>query len=380
MKQKYINDLKEYLESKFVIKEDIDKITEEYIELYDEAHDAGLEHDEIVKKLGSPKFIYYSLKDDLNKEYKGSKITGLMVFISLILFFVVGQAFNLWAYSWMFFFLIPITAMLAGNKNRKKLPGIVVFISVSIYMILGMGFGLWHPSWLVFLLIPLAGIIVSNDDKSRVVGMIPFITVIIYIILGYMDSVFYLYAWPIFLLIPLFGVIFIEDKLDRIILISTLLLSIAGYYIIGFTLNEWVWSLLLYLVPISYAIYKKHIKIEIELFNNVILGISIVVILALYLIISLLTGGWAYTWVLLMLIPMIGIYSETKFKYIVSYMPFISVILFYVFGYFIKGGFAYSWLFFLLIPMSGILFPKKKKNDNEEVVLDYDDDYEEEYD
>lgn len=361
MKQKYLNDLKNYLEDKHVLKEEIDNLIVEYEELYDQAFESELNHEVIVKKLGSPKFIYYSLKDDIKRGYKTNKMSAIMVFISIILFFVVGQAFDLWAYSWMFFLLIPIAGILSGKRKLSKLPAITVFISIIIFMIMGMSFDLWHPAWLVFLLIPLSGVLINKDDKIKIVGIMPFITTIIYIIFGYMDPEFYLYAWPVFLLIPFFGTLYIDKKKERYVLASLIMLSIIAYYVLSFSLNDWAWTLLVYIIPIVYAIYKKHIKVEIKLFNDLVLALILIITLVVYLVVSLLTGGWAYTWLILMLIPMIGIYSETKFKYPVSFMPFISIILFYSFGYFIEGGWTYSWLFFLLIPMSQIMFPNKKE-------------------
>lgn len=362
MKNKYLDDLREFLKIKYVSNLEIESIIDEYSILYDEAIESGLTDEEIISKLGSPIDIYESLKEDLNKEIKfESKATGLMVFVSIILFFVVGQAFKLWNYSWLFFFLIPLTAVLSGKKSRSKLPAVLVFVVTPLFYVLGRAYNLWHPAWLLFLLIPLAGVLNIKNEKEKLVGMMPFITVIVYFIISYVYNDFYLYGWPIFLLIPLVGCIYIENKIGQIIMASTLLLSTVIYYLLAFLFGLWSWPLLIFIVPIAYAIYAKYINIDFPLFNNMYLATGLFSILITYLVVSLLTTGWAWSWMILLLVPMLTVYGKHKFTNIIEYMPFISLILFYSFGYFIEGGWVYSWLFFLLIPMVSIVFPKKEK-------------------
>lgn len=362
MKGNYLEDLKKYLERKNIDRLQINEIVIEYSILYDESKDEGFADEEIIKKLGTPKEIYYSLKEDLFKDasyVRRGKVTGLMVFISLILFFVVGNAFDLWHYSWLFFFLIPLSTLLTGKRRRINLPGTMVFLSLIAFFLLGMIGDLWHPGWLVFLLIPMAGILSSGAKGYKLVSLMPFLVTISYFVASSINSDFYLYGWPVFLLIPLIGSLYIEERLKRNLMFFSLVLSIVLYYTFSIIFSDWSWPLLFYLIPLSYGIYSKYIKVEIGIANNIFLSSLALIVLVGYLVVSLLTGGWAWSWMILLLIPMIAIYGENKFTNIVEYTPFISVILFFSVGYFIDGGWVYSWLFFLMIPMAGILFDTK---------------------
>lgn len=362
MKGNYLEDIKRYFERRNIDRLQINEIVIEYSILYDESKELGFTDEEIIKKLGTPKEIYNSLKEDLFKDasyVRRNKVTGMMVFISLILFFVVGNAFDLWEYSWLFFFLIPLTPLVISKRRWANLPGIMVFASTVAFFLLGMLGNLWHPGWLVFLSIPVAGIIGNGSKGYKLVSLMPFLVTISYFVASSINSDFYLYGWPVFLLIPLIGSLYIEERLKRNLIFISLVLSIVLYYTFSILFDSWAWPLLFYLIPLSYAIYSKYIKVEIDIASNIILSSLAIFILAGYLVISLLTEGWAWSWMILLLIPMIAIYAENKFTNIVEYTPFISVILFYSVGYFIDGGWVYSWLFFLMIPMAGILFDTK---------------------
>lgn len=364
MKSNYLHVLKKYLERKNVDRHQINEIVIEYSILYDEVKEAGFSDEEIIIKLGNPKEIYDSLKDDLYKDIsfvRRGKVTGLMVFVSLILFFVVGNAFDLWAYSWLFFFLIPLSGIVMGKRRWKNLPGIMVFLSLAAFFLLGMIGDLWHPGWLVFLSIPLSAILSNGPKGYKLVASMPFITLIIYFIVSSIYQDFYLYGLPLFLLIPLTGTIHMEDKLKRNLMFGSLLLSIILYYTFGLIFDNWIWPLLAFVMPLTYAIYTKNLKVQIGIINNPFLALLSILVLVGYFVVSLLTTGWAWTWMFLLLIPMIAIYGENKFSNIVEYTPFISVVLFYSVGYFIDGGWTYSWLFFLMIPMTGIIFDTKVK-------------------
>ncbi|MDD4000581.1 MAG: hypothetical protein PHX62_06790, partial [Bacilli bacterium] len=78
-------------------------------------------------------------------------------------------------------------------------------------------------------------------------------------------------------------------------------------------------------------------------------------ILIAYLLLSLLLKKWSWTWTMLLVIPMLLIYAEKKFRNIVAYTPFIAAILFFLSGRFLRGAYEWNWLFFLLIPITAIL-------------------------
>jgi len=104
-------------------------------------------------------------------------IVGLVAMLSVTIFLIIGFIFDGWAYAWLIFLTIPITAIIVDMIFKKKkligqIPGLVALLATIAYMIMGFGFGLWHPGWIVFLAIPITGIIVnmltedSNENKS----------------------------------------------------------------------------------------------------------------------------------------------------------------------------------------------------------------------
>ncbi|NLN50832.1 MAG: DUF1700 domain-containing protein [Acholeplasmataceae bacterium] len=368
MKNKYLKELTAYFERKLVSKTEIKEIVNDYSYLYDEALESGLAEAQIVEKLGTPQEIYYSLQDDLNKMKKtDNKIVALMTFFAMILFFIFGMALNLWTYSWLFFLLIPITALLTEKVSLHRLPGLAVFISSAIFYVVGMEFDLWHPMWLVFLSIPILGVIVSDLGNKIFVGLTPFVSTIIYFLVSYFWPDFYIYGWPVFLLIPLIGSLYIDDKIRKTILFLSILVAIVLYYILSISTGNWALPMLIFILPFAYSIYAEQIQMKSKILKNKYFGIIAILILVTYFVVSLFTKGWAWSWMILLLVPIIAIYFDTKFEKIVDYTPFIATILFYSTGYFVEGAWTYSWLFFVIIPIAGILFPKEEK----EKIEDY---------
>lgn len=374
MKVKYLNELKDILVKKNVKISDINQIVSDYKELYEDGLEQGLSDQEIINKLGSPSFVYSLLKDDVsyrkNKSSKnGDWITGITVFIAIILFMVSGLVFDMWKYGWLFFLLIPITAIINNTNKKEMLPGLSIFIALIIFFILGFTLNLWHPGWLIFTIIPISGILTNTKTKDKIMGLLVFLTIIVYFSISYLKNSFYLYGWPIFLLIPLVGTIYIENKKIRIGAIITLLFSIIFYYVLSFYFNNWGYPLFLFVIPFGYGVITNQIQIEgIGFKNNYGLFFAILVLI-IYILVSLATKSWHLTWLILLLIPMIGIYTTTKFKFIVAYMPFISLIIFFLVGFLIEGGFTYSWMAFFLIPITAILENRKPKK----VIADEDD-------
>lgn len=99
--------------------------------------------------------------------------TGATAFIVTGLYIVLGCLYpaQVWHIGWIGFFLIPSVAIVFDFLKYKKLgvfTGLMVFLSVAAYMVMGMEFGLWHPGWVVFFAIPLWGILAGPiDDATR---------------------------------------------------------------------------------------------------------------------------------------------------------------------------------------------------------------------
>src|SRR5690554_339208 len=372
----YLEKLNEILIEKGVNRVEAGQVLNDYEDLYDQALEEGLTDEEIVVKLGSPKIVYQSLKADLkhgNQSELGGKITGVMVFVSIAIFFVLGMAFQLYEYSWLSFLLIPITGVITSVKGKDIVPALSVFISVIAFYLVGMIWNLWHPGWLVFLVIPISGILVNLKDFKTLIRLLPFVVTIIYFTVSYYNNSFYETGWPIFFLVPIIGSLFIEKLWLRWSMFGSLLLATLGFYLILNFTNTY-YGLLFFIVPIILAFVGEIIKVSIDnkdkQAQNIL--IAVLTIVTIFILVSVVTKGWSWTWLILLTIPMSAIYLANGFKNITAYSPFVAVILFYVVGVVIPNGFSYSWLFFLIIPISGILFEGKKiiefeKNEDEKI-------------
>lgn len=86
-------------------------------------------------------------------------VNSMIVLCSVAAFLIVGLTVpQAWSWAWMILLLIPITSILIHRK-RIRLTPIMPFVAVIVFFSLGYFFDLWHISWLAFLLIPMMGII-----------------------------------------------------------------------------------------------------------------------------------------------------------------------------------------------------------------------------
>lgn len=73
-----------------------------------------------------------------------------------------------WPIGWIAYLSIPLLACVFETIKKKTFSsfcGVVVFLAVIAYLILGLCFNLWHPGWVVFLAIPLYGVLAGSLDK-----------------------------------------------------------------------------------------------------------------------------------------------------------------------------------------------------------------------
>lgn len=365
-KKQYLNELASYLNEKDVIREDIESIISDYEELYDESADRGLTDDEIYEKLGSPRFIYTSLKDTLKKKSNSkeySKIIAIMPFISTILFFLIGSGLGHYEYAWMVFLLIPVVAIIINVKGKDKFIALSPFVSVVVFLLIGLLVNVWHPTWLILLLIPVMAILLKTPAKPRIVAILPFVITIIYFLVAefvYFD--FYKIGYAMFALIPIVAILFEPLNIKRIILLTSIVLAAIAHLLLSLYFGYWDYAWLAYLVPIGLSILFGDILIRWGTKNtrlNLIIGI---IISAIYLAVSIIIGDiWSWSWIILLLIPMVSIFIQERFKNPVAYMPFISTIIFIALGFF-ANLWAWSWMVYLLIPIVAILTSKKNEN------------------
>lgn len=362
MKKEYLNELKELLDRYEMEEEEKTDILEDYNDMYDGWIESGMSEDEVEEKLGDPSRIIkdlvegFSLKRFIVEKNKDHRLVALMPFIALVIFFIGGFGFDLWAYSWMAFLLIPITAVLQDlftSKNPNKIVGVMPFFCLIGYLILGFVFNLWHPGWLIWLVIPVSGILIGNRKGSvisNLTALTPFIALVGYFILGELG--YYHPGWLVFFIIPMVGVLNEKSPMKKLIYEVALIGGVVGYIYL-YTM-DYTWSeCLLAFIPIA-LVLLYHMFIE---FKDVPFGYKVCMIgsVVLYVLLGYQFDLWGYAWLLFLSIPMFAIITEVKGnERLISLMPFLSLILFFTLGWFFSLW-AIAWLAFLLIPVVAII-------------------------
>ena len=315
-KKEYLAELKKILIDRDIKSDDIDDIIEDYDQMYKVAYNRRLNDTEVYNLLGDPNQIYHELKDTLN--VKSSK------------------------------------------KHSDKIIALTPFIAVITFMLLGLIGNYWHPTWLVFLIIPMSAIILNTHKKDKIVALSPFISLIIFMLVGTYTS-YWNPAWLIFLSIPLLGLMYEKHTFKKYVQIGSLVLAIAFYLIMGYAYDNFLIGLYGFTLPGIVIVLFANINFLFGLKDPnqrkkglLLLSVLLSAITLFVLFSTLLEDGWAFSWLVLLTIPMCSIFLyDTSRKY-TPYMPFIAVIIFYTLGYFL-GLFHISWIAFLLIPIVAVI-------------------------
>lgn len=376
MKKEYLEALEERLNEYDISQSEITDILSDYCEMIDDAIAKHLSDEEIIKMIGTPKQVSKDLSEEIEKaedyvyirgehHHTGNigknKIVALMPFISLIIFFILGFGFELWNPGWMVFLLIPISAIIVNVFNRKFSHGLVAispFIALIIYFILGFGFELWHPGWLVFLLIPVMGVISGRKKKKLIpflTALSPFVAILAFILVSTYAG-YWQITWMIFLIIPMIGILN-EKKIWKIIVLeASLIIAIGGYLYLGYGENEWVYSLLVFLIPVGVSLLLNEGEFLVIKTGNKNEWLLFLLLAAIYFGAGFLFGStWGWLWMIFLILPVYAIFTHANEKdKLIAIMPFLSVFIFYTLGYFF-GYWMYSWIAFLLIPMVAII-------------------------
>ena len=274
MKERYLNELNEYL-SKYDIKQDeIDDILADYGEMIEDALSKKMSEEQIIKMIGSPEQVVKDLSEEFKKDEefiyinrgghvknscKDNRIVALMPFISLIVFFILGFGFEWWHPGWLVFLSIPMVAIIVNVFEKNSLNGFVAlspFISLIIFLTLGFAWGLWHPGWLVFIIIPLLGILSGYKTMkfiSFITAISPFLATITFVLVGNYTGLWNP-IWLVFLIIPMIGVLH-ESKLWKVLVMElSFILAIAVYLLAGYLYGQWALGLFAFLIPVGVSI------------------------------------------------------------------------------------------------------------------------------
>lgn len=365
MKNEYLVKLKELLDRYNMDESEKQDILNDYEDMFDGWKDRGMSDEEVEQKLGKPRNIISSLTEGYKRIPKpqtpSTKIIALSPFVATIIFFVLGFGFDGWAYAWMAYFLIPVTAITIemGKSDPTHLTtALSPFVAAIAYFILGFFYQLWHPGWLVFIIIPILGVFNSRKEMNfltLVTALSPFAAAIAFVILG--EAGYWYEGWLVFLVVPFFAY-FHESRLGRrYISILLLIVGAIGYlYVLMYTDLLWGYGLLAFVPYVVQQILIGNIIIY-DVDGEIPNGYKYTVVIAaiLYFAVSFLTGWWAITWLIFLAIPVYAINKEVpQPEKVIALSPFIALSLFMLLGFFL-GIWAWAWIAFLIIPMTAIV-------------------------
>ena len=380
MKDEYLKELKEKLSNFNIPLNEMANILIDYSDKIDKAYAKKRNEELIYKMIGTPNDVINNLREELNKgenyiynnsnntEIKNQvfakKIIALMPFFSLIVFFILGMAFDLWHPGWLVFLSIPITSIIfkyIEDDSTNVLLALSPMLAVIVFFILGYEFGLWHPGWLVFLIIPIIGIISGFKSMSLIsflTSISVFVSLIMFILLGIYTNDWDIY-WLVLLSIPMIG-IFYESKTWKIVLMELgFIIAIISYLYLGYLEVSWGYTLIPFILPIVISIILGDDSYIIMNRDNRRPWIMFLSLLIIYIVFGILySNTWGFLWMIFLLIPIYQIIKNTSSETrIIAIMPFVSTIIFFSLGYF-ANLWTYSWLAFLLTPMISIIIRK----------------------
>jgi len=361
MKNNYLEELKGLLNLYQMEDNEVNDIVNDYDDMYNNWIETGMSEEEVESKLGTPRSIIKELTEGYRrkprKQKKSDKVIAVSPFVALVIFMVLGFGYDLWAYSWMAFLLIPITAIIAEmdvKENEHVLTALSPFIAVIGYFILGFVYGYWHPGWLIFLIIPVIAIFNSRKSMSflsLLISLSPFAALVAFFYLGELGH--WQQGWLVFLIIPILGAMEEKSFLRGLLIEFTILIGAFGYLFIGYTYGEWNLALLAFLPALAVAFAFGYIEVNYN-GSKTYWGFVLLTV-AVYLIVSLAFGYWNLTWLIFLAIPVFAIVKEVRgSERVIALTPFLALVLFFMIG-FLFDGWVYAWLAFLIIPVTAIV-------------------------
>ena len=141
--------------------------------LYGVSLDELLSTDESVKEIvenNEPEMV----KEMIVKEHRKIKhLENLLIFAIVVIYFILGFAFDLWHPGWIVFLFVPIIlSLIEAIKSKNPHQFAYPVLLVAIYLFLGTVYHLWHPMWVLFITIPvyygIVDVFVKDDEDEDI--------------------------------------------------------------------------------------------------------------------------------------------------------------------------------------------------------------------
>ena len=247
-------------------------------------------------------------------------LTALSPFIAVVVFLAVGFGFKLWHPTWLVFLIVPMIAIInsirESRQNQLKkniwgeLTGLVVFISIIAFVLIGTYLHFWNPGWLVFMLIPIVGLMNEPNKTKRLVLLMSILVAIgFYLFVGYQ-----LHNWRFGLLgflLPL-GVGILTNDIQisigkgSILTKVTVVLALLVYLVTGILWKTWgfMWMVFLLIPMIGIVSSKNH--------KRLLVAISPFVAVIIFFTLGYFFNLWTISWMAFLIIPILGILSKNE--------------------------------------------------------------------
>jgi hypothetical protein len=101
----------------------------------------------------------------------GGMFVSLTALLAAAVYLLLGFTVGGWHIYWVVFLAIPIMSIIVdvieGRKDLAgKVTGIVAFLCVATYILVGFLADIWHPTWIIFFAIPISSVIVKMFTKG----------------------------------------------------------------------------------------------------------------------------------------------------------------------------------------------------------------------
>lgn len=360
-KETYLSELKAILDTLNMSEEEKASILKDYANRIDKA----LKEDdtEAMDTLFNDRDLLKKRLESKHPKKKPSTpteaINGIMPFVTLIIFVLLGVFFDAWHPGWMVFLMIPLTAIVLevfSAESMNKVYALVPVTSLIVYLVLGLFYDLWHPGWLV-LTLGIMGVILLNralTPLQKLTACAPFVALVVFIMIGFLTGV-YVPTWTVFLLILFTGILNEGRTPHKWLLEGLLLVSLALYLFVGVWFQAWTLALFSFLVFIIPAIFTGHIHVKIHGFSTRVEKATLLLSIVVFFLWGVFFDAWAVAWVVFFAVPSMSVILHAKGRdSLVPITVFISILIFYLIGYYTQQWHV-AWLVFLGIPIVAIV-------------------------
>lgn len=106
-----------------------------------------------------------------NQKSLGGLLISLTALLAAAAYLLLGFTVGGWHIYWVLFLAVPIMSIIVDIVEARKpvsarIPGIVALVCIITFILVGFLADIWHPTWLIFFAVPISGIIAKMFSKG----------------------------------------------------------------------------------------------------------------------------------------------------------------------------------------------------------------------